>query len=202
VLASLLALTIWTDIGLNIDHPDTPIEPFMYAQTTDELRDLSDEVLRALRDGEASGVLIDNQANLTWPWAWYLRHEEVLYQDRDAIRLDDLDGRVVIGEPGLLSSPGPVGWTRTVYTHYEWPHEAGYRATTWEYLATGILDGSLPRAWAQFLLERDPRSPLQIRDGQVLFPPSAEGVPGSAGDSDGAAPALEPASDGESDGVG
>ncbi|MEX2032614.1 MAG: flippase activity-associated protein Agl23, partial [Dehalococcoidia bacterium] len=40
VVASLLALTVWTDVGLNIDHPSTPIEPFMYAQTTDELRDL------------------------------------------------------------------------------------------------------------------------------------------------------------------
>jgi hypothetical protein len=173
LLASLLVLTAWTDIGMNIDHPSTPIEPFTYAQTTEELQALSDEVIEFIHAGRATGVIIDKHANLTWPWAWYLRHEDVNYLDRADIHVGDVGGRIVIGEPGLLSNPAPPGWTRVTYTHYEWPHEAGYRATTWQSLGKGLLDGSLLEDWAEFLVERDP---LQYRNGQVLFPPPEDGA--------------------------
>ncbi len=175
-LAAAFALTLWTDYGLNVDHPDTPIEPFMYAQTTHEARLLSDEMIARLEAGDAESVLIDNVANLTWPWAWYLRDHSVLYQDRDDIDPEDFEGAtVVIGEPGILPSlDRGEGWERRKYRHYEWPHDSGYRSITWDGLARGIVNGSLLEDWWQFFLERDPDSPLLYRDGEVLFPPASD----------------------------
>lgn len=175
-LAAMFALTLWTDYGLNVDHPDTPIEPFMYAQTTHTTRLLADEVIEEMEAGRVTGVLIDNEANLTWPWAWYLRHQGVLYQNGRDIDPEGLEGSpVIIGVPGVLPALRRAdGWERVEYTHYEWPYDGGYRRVTWGSLGRGIANASLLDDWWQFLLERDPRSPLQYRNGEVLFPPSAE----------------------------
>ncbi|MCK9485303.1 MAG: TIGR03663 family protein [Dehalococcoidia bacterium] len=175
-LVAMSALTLWTNYGLNVDHPDTPIEPFMYAQTTHTTRLLADAVIEEVEAGRATGVLIDNQANLTWPWAWYLRHQPVLYQDGKDMDAGTLEGApVVIGTPGILRAlRASDGWRRVEYTHYEWPHDSGYRNVTWGSLGRGIANASLVDDWWQFLLQRDPRSPLLYRNGEVLFPPSAE----------------------------
>jgi len=170
----LLTLTLWTDYQVNIDHPETPIEPFMYAQATGDVPRLAALVHEGIESGEITGVVIDNQANLSWPWAWYVRDLPVSYVNRVDYAPNEY-GRgtdqwpAMISEPGQLATP-PGEWRREQYTHYRWPHEAGYKSMSWGRFRDELLDGTLLRQWSSFLIDRDPNSPMQYRDGEILLP--------------------------------
>lgn len=170
----LAAYTVDTDIGLNRRHPDTAVEPLIYVQTTPELPPLAADVRARMADGRATQVYIDNTDSLTWPWAWYLRGLNVRYADADFFRETDPEpGVVLILARGTLhefaasrrQSEPPV-----YYRHRWWFVEDGYRATTWGNLASGVLDGSLPRRWLEFARHRTSPDTLGALEGEVLYP--------------------------------
>ena len=175
-MALALIVTIRTDIGLNINHPDTPVEPLIYVQSTPEMPRVAAEIRQHIAEGRASSIVLDDSegAGITWPWAWYLRHEGILYTTSEAIQRGEFDQRAIVirvrGErsapPALVSRPGDV----TVYRHRWWFPEETYREITWNRLTSGILDGSLLREWAQFIWYRGEPALIASLDSEVYFP--------------------------------
>ena len=171
-----LVLTLYTDIGLNITHPDTPVEPLIYVQTAPEVRLVTAEIRDAIGQGHAQRVLIDDSQGLgiTWPWAWYLRRLPLSYAAAgDVVAGRFEDGTIVITQGGVLPPDSPVLQRMNepvVYHHRWWFPEEGYRATSFRSLATGLLNGTLPRNWLRFLIAHIAPSDVVALDGEVLFP--------------------------------
>ncbi len=175
-MALALIVTIRTDIGLNIDHPDTPVEPMIYVQSTPEMPLLAADIRKRIAEGRASSIVLDDSegAGITWPWAWYLRHEGIVYTTSDAIQRGEFDPRAIVirmrseraAPPSLIDRAGDI----TVYRHRWWFPEETYREITWDRLTSGILDGSLLREWAQFVWYRGDPALIASLDGEVYFP--------------------------------
>jgi uncharacterized protein (TIGR03663 family) len=176
VLGIALAVTLRSNIGLNVRHPDTPVEPLIYVQSTPEMPRLANEIAQRIADGRASMVILDDSAGagITWPWAWYLRHQGIGYLSAEQIQTSGVDPRAIVirtrGErptpQALLDRSSDV----VVYRHRWWFPEEGYRAMTWERLSSGVLDGSLLREWAAFAWNRGDRDRIASLDGEIYFP--------------------------------
>ncbi|MEX2446627.1 MAG: hypothetical protein WD734_04740, partial [Dehalococcoidia bacterium] len=170
ILALLLALMVHTDIGLNVRHPETPVEPLIYVQTTPDVEALAREIHEVVDAGRADRVLIDDTegAGITWPWAWYLRDlpvsyatpgelDEAIPDDAVVITLRDLTGRAEDAEVAP-------------YRHRWWFPEEVYRNASWGSLWEGARTGHLFNVWAHFAVNHVPVSAVSSLDGQVLLP--------------------------------
>lgn len=172
---TLVALALRTTTNVSFRHPDVPVEPLIYTQTAPDVPRLSAEIIGALRaPGGPTAVAVDTTASLAWPWAWYLRAEEVAYLEPEAARRGEVPERAIL----ILAShtlPGRDPLRERYqpgipYHHRWWFPEEGYRAATAGGIARGLLDGALARAWLDFLVDRIDASRLGSLDGEVLFP--------------------------------
>jgi uncharacterized protein (TIGR03663 family) len=172
--AMLLAHTIWSDINLNIRHPDTPLEPLIYVQSSPDIPVLSREIHSRLESGEALGVFIDQTASLSWPWAWYLRGTAVQYGSPEFLRGGSVgDGMIVIAAQGSLPAESEVRERYTDherYRHRWWFPEDRYRHADWGGFVNGMVTGSWPSAWLEFAISRLDEEQVGILWGEVLFP--------------------------------
>ena len=176
MLGVLLLVTVRADLGLNVQHPDTPLEPLIYVQSTQDVPRLATEMEAWLADGRANSIVLDDSAGagITWPWAWYLRHDGVLYMDSARIARGEFDPKAIVirtrdgtpASPTLMSRSGDI----VVYRHRWWFPEEGYRSFTWTKLGNGLLDGSLPKYWAQFMWSRGDAASIASLDGEIYFP--------------------------------
>ncbi len=174
-IGMLFALAVHADIGLNVRHPDTPVEPLIYVQTSPDVPRLAGEIKDALARGEATRVVIDTSSSITWPWAWYLRGEPVTYlsgpEVRDAVLL--LQGDLLIAASTTLSDTAPLrGMYEPAigYVHRHWFVEAGYRETSFGSFAEGLRDGSMWRRWSHFLVHRGSLDEIGQLRGEVFMP--------------------------------
>ena len=175
VLALALLITVRTDIGLNIGHPDTPVEPLIYVQTTPELPRRATEIQRWIAEGRASSVVLDDSdgTGITWPWAWYLRHEGITYLGADQVQQGVDPRAIVIRARGDRPAPRSLidrSSDVVVYRHRWWFPEEGYRGVTWTDLREGVLDGSMLRTWAAFAWNRGDPAAIASLDGEIYFP--------------------------------
>ncbi|MQA00888.1 MAG: TIGR03663 family protein [Dehalococcoidia bacterium] len=179
--ALLLVFTLRTGFGVSFRHPDTPVEPLIYTQTSPDVPVLARQVRDAIESGTASAVLVDQTASLTWPWAWYLRDMPVSYANADFVRTGDVQaGTIVIAEGSTVPAQHDLrdGATVVEFRHRWWFPETGYKDLTWRRFADGLASGSLLEDWLTFAVRRVDESALGTLNGEVLFPP--EGVPPSA----------------------
>jgi hypothetical protein len=175
VLLALLAVRV--DWGLNWRHPDTPVEPMIYVQTSPRVPVLAREVRALLEAGHAERVVIHRDQSLTWPWAWYLRNQPILYVDRLHLNRETLrPGDVLLTVRGHLFSGAPVlmYYERPVrFPHRWWFPEDGYRATTVRGLWDGLRDGSLVEEWGRFLWERGDPEQIGWLHAEMFVPKGA-----------------------------
>lgn len=175
----IVVLTLRTTTALSFTHPDTPVEPMIYTQTAPDVPVLSRRIVAALDapDGPAE-VVVDTTASLSWPWAWYLRGRSVRYLDADAIRAQSLPERaIVILAADTLRANDPARSRFAPaqrYHHRWWFPEQGYKSADFTSVSEGIADGSLPRAWWQFVIHHIEPCTIGSLDAQVLFP---QGMP-------------------------
>ena len=169
-------------------HPDTPVEPLIYTQTSPDVPALSREI-HALAASWPGGlqVVVDESEALPWPWAWYLRDVPFVGYLPASSFATVVPGSLVIA---LRSTTAAYPALREVrpdartYRHRWWFPEEGYKAyDTGSKLGTlrkvwaGVRSGELPADWAEFARDRVDASTLGSLDGDVLFPAS----PGVAG---------------------
>ena len=173
----LVALSLRTAVGLSFGHPDTPVEPLIYTQTSADVPRLDREIAAhaAARPGPIP-VVIDTTSSLTWPWAWYLRdHPDVRYLPAESVRAAAYpEDAIVITSNITLPYNDPLrerfAYGRP-YVHRWWFPEAGYRATTFESLIEGLGSGELIADWVDFLAGGVPEETIGALRGEVLFPP-------------------------------
>ena len=174
--AALLALlAIRNGAAVAYTHPDTPIEPLIYTQTSPDIPIIARQIeaYSKTRGGKDLHIVVDSAESMAWPWAWYLRDfPNASYVD-DITSEDIPEGAVVLLWRTTEQGSGTLGLgyaTTQPYTHRWWFPEETYRATTIEGLAGGLLDGSLPRAVVSFYLRGDERWRIGTLDGVALFP--------------------------------
>ncbi|MDA1239941.1 MAG: TIGR03663 family protein [Chloroflexi bacterium] len=175
-LVLAFALALHTNLQLNVKHPDTPVEPLIYVQTTSEVPEIARDLRAGLEAGDIPRVVVDTSSSLTWPWAWYLRGLNVTYVPAEEIRTGRAleTGDLVVVHHGTITSAQPLRLdfeSTRVYGHRHWFPEAGYRGTTFGSLARGILDGSILQRWAHFLVYRGDDVPIGKLWGEVFYPP-------------------------------
>jgi uncharacterized protein (TIGR03663 family) len=82
VLAIFGAGYIRTSLMVVYDHPDVPVEPLIYVQSTPDVPFISNEIDRIARQtgkGKDMNILLDNgwgdgdHESVAWPFEWYLR---------------------------------------------------------------------------------------------------------------------------------
>ena len=81
-LAILSAGYLRTTLMVTYDHPDVPVEPLIYVQSTPDVPFIADEIDRIGRQtgkGKDMNILLDNgwgdgdHEAVSWPFEWYLR---------------------------------------------------------------------------------------------------------------------------------
>jgi uncharacterized protein (TIGR03663 family) len=92
---------IVSTIGLAYFRQADPRELLVYVQTSDELREVRDEVMelndRVERErGDGLRVGIDSALGATWPWAWYARDLQATYVDMSTTEFDPSDSDVLL----------------------------------------------------------------------------------------------------------
>ena len=177
VIALLLlsVLSVRTAALVSYAHPDTAIEPLIYTQTTPELPRLVREIeaLAARDPANPLRIVVEETDGLSWPWAWYLRGVPgVSYSAAAQLATHATPDTLVIALPETLAGEPGIAEGRAVvpYRHRWWFPEEGYRSFTWTKLGNGLLDGSLPKYWAQFMWSRGDAASIASLDGEIYFP--------------------------------
>ncbi|HVL96272.1 MAG TPA: flippase activity-associated protein Agl23 [Solirubrobacteraceae bacterium] len=86
VLAACLAYTSYASFLVNAKHPVDPREWLVSTQSSQDVKEVADEVLALDRRARARGgrgvtVTVDSGQGATFPYAWYFRHLGVGYID-------------------------------------------------------------------------------------------------------------------------
>jgi len=177
VVALMLLFTVQTGLAVSFDHPDTPIEPLIYTQTSPEVPPLSDrihELALANPDGGQVPIYVDTTGSLSWPWAWYLRDLAVSYVSQETVRDGDFtDGSILITPRNAIVPTDPIRFDYEDpigYRHRWWFQESGYKQTTWATFRSELFDGSLVSDWVDFMNDRVDESTIGSYDGEVWFP--------------------------------
>jgi predicted membrane-bound mannosyltransferase len=173
--ALLLGGSLKTATAVAFGHPDTPVEPLIYTQTSPDVPLLMAQIT-ALRSEtpEPLTVTVDTSSSFSWPWAWYLRdYPIVLYAGAETIAEDIPSDGILIATDSTLRD-NPKIWAEFAraepYRHRWWFPESGYRSLTPGVLFSGIREGSLLNDWQQFYIDRIEQSEIGSIDGVVLFP--------------------------------
>lgn len=176
----LLALALRGGAAVSYAHPDTPIEPLIYTQTSPDVTRLIGEIdaLAIARGGKDQlPVLVETAQSLTWPWAWYLRdYTQASYVSTETLTEDGIpEGAVVIATAQSVAANPELRErfaSAVPYTHRWWFPEFAdsYRSTTFESLFEGLADGSMVGRWVEFYSDRIPVDRIGTLDGHVLFP--------------------------------
>ncbi|MEZ4554364.1 MAG: TIGR03663 family protein [Dehalococcoidia bacterium] len=158
-------------------HPDTPVEPLIYTQTSRDIPNLSRDIhdLAEVAPPGALSIFVDSSEGATWPWAWYLRDLDVAYADPAYIQQYATPKTVIVAMQGTISSIPELreqaGEVRPYHHRWAFP-EDGYRGTTWSNLLTRLSNGRLVEQWYEFMLHRIPEQWVLgwSLDGVALIP--------------------------------
>ena len=175
--ALLLALSLRTAGGVVYAHPDTPLEPLIYTQTSPDVPALAAEIERFAAAGpgrEGLVVTVDTTTSFSWPWAWYLRDfPRASYAAAGGLAAQAADGGVVIAARSTLTAHPELRDRFPVqrpYRHRWWFPEQGYKETSFGALWDRLRGGSLLRDWLDFYAGGVAEATLGSIDGEVLFP--------------------------------
>lgn len=171
-------ISIRAALLVSFAHPDTPVEPLIYTQTSPDIPRLAARIheLAAQRPDERLAIVVDDSDGASWPWAWYLRDlpgttytpENVLEQtwQPGAVLLVLPDNLVAAGALRSKAGPGED------YVHRWWFPEEGYRSTTGDSLLRDLVTGQLFVRWARFQWSRIPVEEIGRMDAIAVIPGS------------------------------
>ena len=180
LVIALGGLALRTGTAVSYGHPDTPVEPLIYTQTSPDVPALAREIeahAEASGHGSELPLVVDTTASLAWPWAWYLRDfARVRYASGEDLRARGVaPGSVlIVASSTLVGTPELRDpYERAVpYRHLWWFPEGRYKSATAGLVIKGVADGSLLVDWWQFLGSRVNETTLGSLNAEVLFPPA------------------------------
>jgi hypothetical protein len=176
LLGALLLLTLRSGYRVSYDHPDTPIEPLIYTQTSPDIPVITRQLeqIAAERGGyDKVPIIVDSSESMSWPWAWYLRDfTQASYIERiDPATI--AEGTILLVWDGTVrGQPSLTQRSRTVeeYGHRWWFPEEGYRSWTAGSLTSRLLNGSLIGDVVEFMERGEDPQFLGTLEGVALFP--------------------------------
>jgi hypothetical protein len=181
------ALSVRTGLGVSCGHPDTPVEPLIYTQTSRDVPRLAESVFQVAAERERRRaseacrgrpeapecaqlfVIVDDSEGASWPWAWYLRDlSNVSYLPAASIATQAHPHTLVLANPASLSTPELSARSADGqrYHHRWWFPEEGYKQVSVEHVLSGGVLGS----WVRFMANRIPEDRLGSLNGVALFP--------------------------------
>ncbi len=175
-MAVLFVYALRTGTQVSYAHPDTPIEPLIYTQTSADIPAIARqlEALATERGGKDQvKIVVDSSESMSWPWAWYLRDfTQTSYVDRIEAGSVAPDAVVLAWDGTLRAQPALRDRYAVAeeYRHRWWFPEEGYRSWTLGNLATRAADGSLFADLGSFILNRENPAYLGTLEGVALFP--------------------------------
>lgn len=205
LVGGLGVFSVRTGIVAAFEHGDIPRELLVYTQTSPDVPDVMDRIKRVARSsgrGHDLPVVVDT--TYTWPWAWYLRDYNIIYDGigdefsppEDAVLLiaRENEGKVT---PFLDRYQEPIPF------RLRWWFPEVYRGIGRASLLEAIGDfgeslthGDTWRTWWRYFRDREPPAALGSVDSSAYFPrvydtaagPDIEGrlVIGRGGDAPGA----------------
>ena len=175
-MALLFVYALRTGTQVSYAHPDMPVEPLIYTQTSADIPEIARqlEALAAERGGkDRVKIVVDSSESMSWPWAWYLRDfTQTSYVDR--IEADSVapDAILLVWDGTLRAQPALKERYAVAekYRHRWWFPEEGYRSWTAANLAARTADGSLFADLWSFILNRENPAYLGTLEGVALFP--------------------------------
>ncbi len=175
-MALLFVYAVRTGTAVSYAHPDTPIEPLIYTQTSADIPAIARqlEALAAERGGkDRLTIIVDSSESMSWPWAWYLRDfPNTSYVERiDEETLPP--GAILLLWDGTLRGHAALrdrAVTIEEYRHRWWFPEEGYRSWTPRNLVGRAADGSLFGDLVSFIANRESAEYLGTLEGVALFP--------------------------------
>ena len=177
--ALLLGFSLRAAAEVSYRHPDTPVEPLIYTQTSPDVPALAREI-EAYASTRGATVFVDTTSALTWPWAWYLRDlPDARYLPPDDIRAGAAaDGGAVLileGSSAQPDWPPRDRYEERPYRHRWWFPEGGYKGATFGSLLGALRSGDLLADWAGFLARRTGEDSLGALHGGVWLPAAGGG---------------------------
>ena len=175
-VALLALLAIRSAAAVAYTHPDTPIEPLIYTQTSPDIPALTRQIeaYAAAHGGrDQLPIVVDSSESMAWPWAWYLREFPKATFVGAVLEETIPEGAVLLLWRDTEASSARLGEgyaTREPYTHRWWFPEEGYRAATLKGLVDGLFDGSLLPRVGSFYVRGEERFRLGKLNGVALFP--------------------------------
>ncbi len=176
VMALLLALAVRHGALVAYAHPDTPIEPLIYTQTSPDIPVIARqlEAIATERGGKDKvTIVVDASESMSWPWAWYLRdYKNATYVDHIDTERVPQDAILLVWD-GTLSALSEIRGrypTAEEYTHRWWFPEEGYRSWTRASLGERISEGTLLPDLVSFVWSGEQQQHLGRLEGVALFP--------------------------------
>ncbi len=168
---ALAALLLLFSFSVNVacqasyQRGDAPPQMLVYAGISADVPPIRDEIERvAEQRGEGKEMRVTVDAELTWPWAWYLRDYAVDYPDLSAMDQPPL-GTVLLLDAGneSVAQPylGKYGDGQRFHQRLWFPEE--YR----EYR---FFDSASWGWWWHYFLERKTLGPYWSTEGIAYFP--------------------------------
>jgi predicted membrane-bound mannosyltransferase len=188
----LAVVSVRAALLVSFAHPDTPVEPLIYTQTSPDVPKLSRRIheLAAEHPDERLGVVVDDSDGASWPWAWYLRDlPGTTYTPSNVLATTWHPGAVLLALPdNVTGSLRTRAGTGEPYVHRWWFPEEGYRATTGDSLLSDLATGRMLARWARFQRDRIPVEAIGRMDAVAVFPGSTATGSGGPGGPQPAAP--------------
>ena len=172
VLVLLAAGSVRTAVDVTYGHPDTPIEPLIYTQTSPDVPRIARQIHELYAQKQQQLVIVvDDSEGASWPWAWYLRDLPVVYANAANVAKSAGDGdAVILALPATMQAlpelRGRLG-SGERYQHRWWFPEEGYRRATLDDVIRGRLIGD----WVSFAKRRIPVEQIGAMEAEALFPP-------------------------------
>jgi uncharacterized protein (TIGR03663 family) len=199
-LVLLAALSLRTGFDVSFGHPDTPVEPLIYTQTSRDVPRLASDIYALAAERERHresaacaaqpdrpdcaplAVVVDDSEGASWPWAWYLRDlPNVSYLPAASVASSAHEQTMVLAIPGSLVNAPALSERAAAsgqrYHHRWWFPEEGYKQVS----ASHVLSGRVLGSWVRFMANRVPPERLGALDGVALFPGGNNATNGGAG---------------------
>ena len=81
IIGILIVFTLKISINSSFYNSDTPDEIIVYTQTSPNVHNLIREIDNYKLVNNSASIAVDVSGGYQWPWAWYLRHHDVIYFD-------------------------------------------------------------------------------------------------------------------------
>lgn len=169
----MLLLTIQTTFRASYKNADIPVEMLVYTQTSPDIGRLN-RVLQKVEHFDNIPIMIDATGGFTWPWAWYLRHSNLILWPslENAPLQSDPEVSVLLVHDKNLSKTAPLlvdQYYPGKRIKHRWWFPETYKGVTVKNLAKDILNTRNWQMLSDYFFLRKLYTPMGSEDAHLFF---------------------------------